>query len=252
MKNTNKRKIVKIKNLESGETLPENIKAKRKTRSFLSSVAIFLSAFFVLYLFFIITFGNLGTNSNKITFYALSSGSFETQAEAYVEADKIKLLGGGGNVWQDDGEYKVIAFVYNDASSASEVQTRLKEEGLALTVTVMEINTSKLEDEEKLFISAMTDISSKVYEIMTNLPDYTSTSQTTAMLEEVKKSLVTTIAKTQLLAESETAKENIIITGTLISDAFTQVTSSETVTTQSLAWLRTQILIYTAEYSENY
>ncbi len=252
MKKTNKRNVVKIKNHKSGETLPENTKAKRKTHAFLSSVAIFLSAFFVLYLFFVITFGNLGSNSNKTVFYALSSGSFDSSSEAYAEADKIKLLGGGGNVWEDDGKYEVVAFVYNDASSASEVQTRLKEEGLVFTVTVMEINTAKLEEEEKLFITAMTDISAKVYDIMTNMPSYTSASQTSAMLEEVKKSLITTIAKTQLLAESETAKENIIITGALITDAFTQITSSETITTQSLAWLRTQILIYACEYVENY
>ncbi|MFI3128541.1 MAG: hypothetical protein R3Y18_00610 [Bacillota bacterium] len=251
MKNINNRKVVKIKKLKSGETLPENIKAKRKTHAFLKNVAIFLSAFFVLYLFFIITFGNLDS-TNKTVFYALSSGSFDSQAEAYAEADKIKLVGGGGNVWLDGEDYKVIAFVYNDATSAGEVQTRLKEEGLSLTVTVMEINTAKLEDEEKLFISSTTEISAKVYDIMVSMSDFSSTSQTTALLDEVKKSLITTTTRTQLLAESETAKENIAVTGALVSDAFTQVTSSETVTTQSLAWLRTQILIYASEYTKNY
>lgn len=251
MKKTNKRKVVKIKNLEGGEALPENIKAKRKTCAFLKNTAIFLSAFFVLYLFFVITFGNL-SSSSKTAFYALSSGSFESAQEAYAEADKIKLIGGGGNVWQNGDKYEVIAFVYNDATSAGEVQTRLKEEGLSLTVTVMEINASKLEEEEKLFISSITDISAKVYDTMTNMPDYTSTSQTTAILDEIKKSLITTTARTALLSESETAKENIAVTGALISDAFTQVTSSETVTTQSLAWLRTQILIYAIEYVQNY
>ncbi len=252
MKKVSKKRVVKIKNKETEiDNHLSSMKAKRKKRAFLKNVAIFLSAFSVLYLFFVLTFGNLSTSS-KTVLYALSSGSFENSAEAYAEADKIKLVGGGGNIWQSGDKYKVLAFVYKDVESANEVQTRLKEEGLSLEVVVMEINTSKLSTEERVYVNSMVDISSRVYNLMMSMPDYTSETQTLILLEEIKKSMVAATARAETLITDNKSKENIIVVGTLVSDAFSSVASSESISTQSLAWLRTQILIYAMEYAENY
>lgn len=249
-----RKSIVKIKEIQISDKKEdkEYKKAKRKKSTLCKNVAIFLSAFCVLYMFFVLTFGDIANGKSETTFYALSSGSFETLAQAYDEADKIKLLGGSGNIWENGSKYEVLAFVYNDADSAREVQNRLNNEGLVLTIVKLEIDISGLEEEEKAYATSLIDISGRVYDITLGMPSQTSGTQTTMLLDEIKKAAITASVKGEILASTGNAIENIAITGMLVSDAFTTVSAAQTITTQELSWLRAQILIYAYDFTQNY
>lgn len=229
----------------------KNHKAKKKSATVLKNIAIFFSAFFVLYFFFVITFGNVFSSEGKTTFYVLSQGTYDNLAQASSEADNIKILGGSGNIWVDDDEYMVIAFVYNNADSAREVQNRLSDEGLDLTLEKIEINTSKLDFEEGAFVNSLIDVSNRIYDIMVGLPEMTSETQTNILIDEVKKSAVTAVVRAEILLENGSSVENATVAGELVLDAFSEVTLAQTTSSQSLGWLRSQILIYAYDFTKN-
>ncbi len=234
------------------KTINNNKKAKSKSNQLIKNVAIFLSAFCVLYLFFILTFGGNFTSGSKTTFYALTEGSYYNAEEAYTKAEKIKLLGGSGNIWCSGDKYNVIAFVYNNADSAREVQNRLQEEDLSLRLSKMEIKTTNLGEEEKLLVNSLLSISERIYEIMANSPQSSSEMQTDILIGEVKKSAITAIARAEVLLSDKESVANATIAGELVMDAFNEATSKSVTTSQNLGWLRSQILIYAYEFAKKY
>ena len=116
-------------------------------------------------------------------YYAVSTGTFSSIELASEIAGKIKDLGGAGYVYNKNGEYNVLMYVYSSREDALSVSQKVNEQGFNTSLFTFDCNAKSYdlnlssEDKQTLknAITSFDDIYLKLYTISNNYDNKQST-----------------------------------------------------------------------------
>lgn len=163
-------------------------------------VCVFISHFFAS----IITTGATGivansntSSSSEYKLYALSLASYTNKTQAEDYSNIVKKQGAGGNIYEKDGTYYVLASIYEKKNDAESVLKNLTENDNAEIieikidkVTLNDMSGSNLKKEYLDFLSDLKETYSKLYDISVSLD--------TAVYSETKSRIEMDNVKTTL------------------------------------------------------
>ncbi|MGN1227967.1 MAG: SPOR domain-containing protein [Christensenellales bacterium] len=109
----------------------------------------------------------------SINYYAVNTGSFSSVELASDVASRIKQLGGAGYVYNHNGEYNVLLYVYKAQDDAISVSQKVTEQGFTTNIIAFNCNAKnydfKLSSEDSLTFQSVINSFDEIYQSLYNI-----------------------------------------------------------------------------------
>lgn len=124
-----------------------------------------------------------GIKIDKADYYAVCTGSFSSVELASEVAVKVKSLGGAGYVYNNNGEYSVLMYIYAQRNDALSVSTKVSDAGFTTSILTFDCKEQKYdynlanEDAQSFreILNTFDELYAKLYQISNDFDSKIST-----------------------------------------------------------------------------
>lgn len=122
----------------------------------------------------VLVYGGTDIKIDKRDMFAISMGKYNNRSEAEGVALGLAIQGGGGYIWENDGEYLVLGSVYSSSDLANSVLTNLSSSKYSISIfkiTMPKVSLS-FENKENKSVGTIKDAIEHFENVYSKIYDY--------------------------------------------------------------------------------